>query len=175
LTSFSAETRRNPTAPHRWLGILGFAVYLGVLGVVGDGSEVADTEIDTRCLGAGSVRGFDLVFREMKPAVKHLCLCTQAQAIGTKTIRVREDVYERLRARKRDDESFTDLMDRLLDESKGDWREGFGTLDEDDAAELEELVEQSRERLNEGLATRQQNALEELSELNERGDADETA
>ena len=95
--------------------------------------------------------------------------------MGTKTIGVREDVYERLRVRKRDDESFTDLMDRLLDESKGDWREGFGTLDEDDAAELEELVEQSRERLNEGLATRQQNALEELSELDERGDADETA
>jgi predicted CopG family antitoxin len=95
--------------------------------------------------------------------------------MGTKTIGVREDVYERLRARKRDDESFTDLMDRLLDESKVDWREGFGTLDEDDAAELEELVKQSRERLNEGLATRQQNALKELSDLDERENANETA
>jgi predicted CopG family antitoxin len=95
--------------------------------------------------------------------------------MGTKTIGVREDVYERLRARKRDDESFTDLMDRLLDESKVDWREGFGTLDEDDAAEIEELVKQSRERLNEGLATRQQNALKELSDLDERENANETA
>jgi predicted CopG family antitoxin len=95
--------------------------------------------------------------------------------MGTKTIGVREDVYERLRARKRDDESFTDLMDRLLDESKVDWREGFGTLDENDAAELEELVKQSRERLNEGLATRQQNALKELSDLDERENANETA
>ena len=95
--------------------------------------------------------------------------------MGTKTIGVREDVYERLRARKRDDESFTDLMDRLLDESKGDWREGFGTLDEDDAAELEELVEQSRERLNEGLVTRQQNALEELSDLDDVENDNEAA
>ena len=46
----------------------------------------------------------------------------------TKTIGVREEVYERLRARKRDDESFTDLIDRLIDESEGDWREGFGSL-----------------------------------------------
>ena len=35
----------------------------------------------------------------------------------TKTIGVREEVYERLRARKRDDESFTDLIDRLIDEN----------------------------------------------------------
>ena len=95
--------------------------------------------------------------------------------MGTKTIGVREKVYERLKARKRDDESFTDLMDRLLDESKGDWREGFGTLGEDDAAELEELVEQSRERLNEGLAARQQNALRELSDLDDVENDNEAA
>ncbi len=57
--------------------------------------------------------------------------------MGTKTIGVRDEIYERLKARKRDDESFTDLMDRLLDETTTDWREKFGTLPEGDANELE--------------------------------------
>lgn len=95
--------------------------------------------------------------------------------MGTKTIGVKEEVYERLKARKRDDESFTDFMNRLLDETKGDWREEFGTLDTDDAEELEQLVAQSRDRLNEGLVTRQQKTLEELSDAGDEGDADETA
>ena len=48
--------------------------------------------------------------------------------MGTKTIGVKDEVYERLQARKRDDESFTDLMDRLLDDTTADWRAGFGSL-----------------------------------------------
>lgn len=92
--------------------------------------------------------------------------------MGTKTIGVRDDVYERLKARKREDESFTDLVNRLLDETTADWREGFGTLDADEADELERAVEKSRKRTSDGLTARQQEALEELSET---GDADETA
>ncbi|PSQ23666.1 hypothetical protein BRD04_02825 [Halobacteriales archaeon QS_9_67_17] len=61
--------------------------------------------------------------------------------MGTKTIGLRDDVYERLKARKRDDESFTNLVNRLLDEEQADWREGFGTLDVAEAEELERAVE----------------------------------
>jgi len=93
--------------------------------------------------------------------------------MGTKTIGVKDDVYERLKARKREDESFTDFMNRLLDETKGDWREGFGTLDADEAAELEELAVQSRERLHGGLINRQQKALHELSNVGAEEDSDE--
>lgn len=82
--------------------------------------------------------------------------------MGTKTIGIREDVYERLRDRKRDDESFTDLVDRLLEESTPDWREGFGTLPETDAEDLEGLVLESRSGLNEGLSTRQDEAIAQL-------------
>lgn len=92
--------------------------------------------------------------------------------MGTKTIGVRDEVYERLKARKREDESFTDLVNRLLDETQADWREGFGTLDVAAADELERVVEASRERTSTGLTERQREALEELSET---GDADETA
>lgn len=92
--------------------------------------------------------------------------------MGTKTVGLREDAYERLKARKRDDESFTDLVERLLDETTVDWREGFGTLD-GDMDELERLVGESRTRTSEGLSKRQQDALEEMSAVDE--DVDETA
>lgn len=83
--------------------------------------------------------------------------------MGTKTIGIREDIYERLKARKREDESFTDLVSRLLDETTTDWRDGFGTLPSDEADELERIVADSRTRTGEALATRQQEALEELA------------
>jgi predicted CopG family antitoxin len=93
--------------------------------------------------------------------------------MGTKTIGLREDAYERLKARKREGESFTELVERLLDEATADWRDGFGTLPADETDELEQFATASRKRLNEGVATRQQDALEDLSTMTE--DSDETA
>ncbi|WP_135305998.1 antitoxin VapB family protein [Haloarcula amylovorans] len=87
--------------------------------------------------------------------------------MGTKTIGVRDDVYERLKARKREGESFTELMDRLLDESPGDWRDGFGGLESEAAADLERIAAESRTNMSSGLATRQQEALEELADAME--------
>jgi predicted CopG family antitoxin len=78
----------------------------------------------------------------------------------TKTIGVREEVYDRLRARKRDDESFTDIIDRLIDESEGDWREGFGSLSAEDAESLREAAETAREGFNESAAARQTEAID---------------
>lgn len=80
----------------------------------------------------------------------------------TKTIGVREEVYERLRARKRDDESFTDLIDRLIDESEGDWRDGFGSLSTEAAESLREGADTSRTRFNESAGDRQTAATERL-------------
>ena len=59
----------------------------------------------------------------------------------TKTIRLRDNAYERLKNRKREDESFSDLVDRLLDEEQVDWREGFGAIGAEEAEELEHAVE----------------------------------
>lgn len=88
----------------------------------------------------------------------------------TKTIGLREDAYERLKARKREDESFTELVERLLDEATADWREGFGTLRSSEADKLEQLVVVSRDRMSEGLAKRQGKALEDLSAVTEKDD-----
>jgi predicted CopG family antitoxin len=90
--------------------------------------------------------------------------------MGTKTIGLREDTYDWLQARKRDDESFTELVDRLLDEATADWRDGFGTLPESEAEELERAVTQSREQLDAGLSTRQAEALGELSMSDDESD-----
>ncbi len=86
------------------------------------------------------------------------------QGLGTKTIDIRDDVYERLQARKRADESLSDLVNRLLDETTVGWREGFETLSEGEADELEQFVEDSRDQLDEGLSARQREALDELAD-----------
>ncbi len=61
----------------------------------------------------------------------------------TKTIRVSEEVYDRLKARKRDDESFTDLLERLVEEER-DIYAGFGAWEE-----AAEEMGKTHERMNE--------------------------
>jgi len=85
----------------------------------------------------------------------------------TKTIGVREEVYERLRARKRGDESFTDVIDRLIDESEGDWRDGFGSLSAEEADSLREAATASRKRFNESAGRRQAAAIDRLADASD--------
>lgn len=92
--------------------------------------------------------------------------------MATKTIGITDDVYERLAARKRADESFTELIDRLLEEASPDWREGFGTLSAADAETLRAAAAESRASLSRGLAERQDRALPAMTEDEE---SDETA
>lgn len=64
--------------------------------------------------------------------------------MATKTIRVREEVYERLAARKRPNESYSDLLERLTDRRSA-FEAGFGSLKSVDfvsaTAELEDRLE----------------------------------
>ncbi|ELZ41332.1 hypothetical protein C463_13844 [Halorubrum californiense DSM 19288] len=93
----------------------------------------------------------------------------------TKTIGVREEVYERLRARKRDDESFTDLIDRLIDESEGDWRGGFGSLSAAEADSLRGAAAASRERFDESAGDRQAAAIDRLGGTVDEAPSDDGA
>lgn len=96
--------------------------------------------------------------------------------MATKTIGVREEVYERLRARKRDDESFTDLLDRLIDESEGDWRDGFGSLATEEVDSIREEAIASRKRFNESAAERQATAIDRFADASDSDvDADNGA
>lgn len=79
--------------------------------------------------------------------------------MGTKTIGITEAVYERLAAEKREDESFTDTIARLLDTATADWRHGFGRYQGAEGDALERLVSDVRRDHADGLAQRQTEVL----------------
>ena len=63
--------------------------------------------------------------------------------MGRKTISLDEEAYERLRAHKRENESFSAVVKRLAGERS--WREGSGIW-ADAADEIEAAIEEGRER-----------------------------
>jgi len=58
--------------------------------------------------------------------------------MGTKTVRLDEDVYERIKAKKREDETFSETVERLT----SDW-----SLLDYDTGRSDEEVEQHREAI----------------------------
>lgn len=68
--------------------------------------------------------------------------------MASKNIGIKEAVYERLKAHKRGDESFSETLDRLLEELDSDWRTNAGFLSQQAADDLEAAVEQGFENLD---------------------------
>ena len=62
--------------------------------------------------------------------------------MASKNIGIKEEVYERLKAHKRGDESFSETLDRLLVEFDSEWRTNAGFLTQHEADNLEAAVEQ---------------------------------
>lgn len=60
--------------------------------------------------------------------------------MASKNIGLKEDVYERLKAHKRGDESFSETLDRILHEIGADWRRNAGFLSDEEAADLKREV-----------------------------------
>ena len=79
----------------------------------------------------------------------------------TKTIGVREEVYERLSVEKHDDESFSDTIERLVDEARSDWRRSFGKL-ADEGEELERITRKQRSDLSDSVAESQDETVEKM-------------
>ncbi|WP_123535165.1 antitoxin VapB family protein [Halosimplex salinum] len=75
--------------------------------------------------------------------------------MGTKTIGLDDEAYERLSAEKREDESFSDVVKRVTEAVRRDWRRGFGKYDDADGDRLERAARESRKRAGRGLTTRQ--------------------
>lgn len=80
----------------------------------------------------------------------------------TKTIGITEEVYDRLAAEKREDESFTDTVARLIDESASDWRRGFGRYSGEEGEQLARLVTESKDARADGLAGSHDETLEAM-------------
>ena len=65
--------------------------------------------------------------------------------MASKNIGIKEDVYERLKAHKRGDESFSETLARILHELDSDWRTNAGFLTDEEAADLEAEVDRGLE------------------------------
>lgn len=64
--------------------------------------------------------------------------------MAMKTISLDEEAYERLKAHKREGESFSEVVKRLAGERS--WTEVTGILSDAEADTLEEVIESGRER-----------------------------
>lgn len=68
--------------------------------------------------------------------------------MSSKNITIREEAYESLKAHKRDDESFSDVVMRLSGQNK-DVMKGFGMLSDEEADALRDHVEDVSEQIDE--------------------------
>jgi predicted CopG family antitoxin len=71
--------------------------------------------------------------------------------MGTKTIRLEEDVYEMLAERKREDETFSEAVERLV--GGRSLVELAGVYTEEEVAEIEHALERKYEREDEARRT----------------------
>ncbi len=73
-------------------------------------------------------------------------MCTHTQIMTTKTISITEDIYERLKAIKTEDESFSEELKRLT-ETKGSIMEFAGSwndIGEEDANRIKGAIREMR-------------------------------
>lgn len=89
--------------------------------------------------------------------------------MGTKTIGLDDEAYERLRAHKREDESFSDTVKRLTGIVAAEWELSFGKYS-DQGADLEAAARDSRRSASDGHAARQSAAREILTGDDEKAD-----
>jgi len=82
--------------------------------------------------------------------------------MGTKTISLADDAYEKLKSHKREGESFSDVVRRLAGGSS--LGEYHGVLDDETATELEAVVERRRDVRSETHRERIEALTEELGE-----------
>lgn len=64
--------------------------------------------------------------------------------MSSKNISIKEPIYERLSAHKRTNESFSDVIERLLDGEEPDWRNSAGIYSDEAAREIEEYLARKR-------------------------------
>lgn len=70
--------------------------------------------------------------------------------MSSKNVSLKQSVYEQLKAHKRPGESFSDVVERLLEGEQADWRKSVGILSNEEADELREFVRRRREESTEG-------------------------
>lgn len=73
--------------------------------------------------------------------------------MGTKNISIRDDVYRKLSDSKREDESFSDAIDRLMASREGEHPlyDLVGLLDDEEAERLRDHADRFREQFDEDM------------------------
>lgn len=73
--------------------------------------------------------------------------------MGSKNISIRDDVYASLKETKAEDESFSEVIERLLASRRGEHPlyELVGTLDEEEADRVRDRADRFRERVEEDM------------------------
>jgi len=74
--------------------------------------------------------------------------------MGTKNISIRDDVYRKLKDSKRDDESFSDAIDRLMGSQEGEHPlyDLVGLADEEEAERIRNRASRFREQFDEDMS-----------------------
>lgn len=62
--------------------------------------------------------------------------------MGTRTVRLEDDVYERIQSEKRDEETFSEAIDRLI--GGASLLDLAGTLSDEEAAAARDAIDESR-------------------------------
>ena len=70
--------------------------------------------------------------------------------MATKTITITEEAYGKLKMRKKENESFTDVINRVMPYT--DWADFVGILSKKSANKLEKSIKESRKETEEKLA-----------------------
>ncbi|QSW99689.1 antitoxin VapB family protein [Haloterrigena alkaliphila] len=74
--------------------------------------------------------------------------------MSSKTVSLKDETYRRLRREKREDESFSDAIDRLLaEEDENPLRELIGLVDEDELETVRKRSNEFREDVNKRFGT----------------------
>ncbi|XGI82775.1 antitoxin VapB family protein [Halorutilales archaeon Cl-col2-1] len=81
--------------------------------------------------------------------------------MGTKTISLSDDAYEKLKAEKKEGESFSDVVRRLTSKNIS-LRDFHGILSEGSAEEIREVVQKRRQDRQEIREQRRENLVERL-------------
>lgn len=80
----------------------------------------------------------------------------------TKTISLKEEAYKRLKAHKREDESFSDVVNRLTGGDRDVWK-GYGMYQGETGEQLRETVTEVREEMDHEMNERNERIADELS------------
>jgi predicted CopG family antitoxin len=82
--------------------------------------------------------------------------------MGTKTISLADDAYEKLKRHKREDESFSDVVRRLT--GGVELSEYYGRLDEETVTQIEQAIDTRRERRSDTHRKRVEDVADRLGE-----------